>query len=141
MEPSHTQVAIVGGGIAGLALGFHLQRAGVDAQVFEARERTGGNIRSEARKGYLCEWGPNGWLDNDSRELKDLFETSSIFVFPSHAENFPLVLLEAMAAGMAIAADMLRELTTIPGVSGAHVYAPTDLTTIPQVLELAGLAD
>jgi glycosyltransferase involved in cell wall biosynthesis len=44
----------------------------------------------------------HGWLDNDSRELKDLFETSSIFVFPSHAENFPLVLLEAMAAGMAV---------------------------------------
>ena len=45
------------------------------------------------------------------------------------------------AAGMEIAADMLRELTTIPGVSGAHIYAPTDLTTIPEVLELAGLAD
>ena len=45
------------------------------------------------------------------------------------------------AAGMEIAADLLRELTTIPGVSGTHVYAPTDLTTIPEVLELAGLAD
>lgn len=44
----------------------------------------------------------HGWLDNDSNELKELFETSSIFVFPSHAENFPLVLLEAMAAGLAI---------------------------------------
>ena len=44
----------------------------------------------------------HGWLDNDSVELKTLLETSSIFVFPSHAENFPLVLLEAMAAGLAI---------------------------------------
>lgn len=44
----------------------------------------------------------HGWLDNDSDELKELFEVSSIFVFPSHAENFPLVLLEAMAAGLAI---------------------------------------
>jgi glycosyltransferase involved in cell wall biosynthesis len=43
-----------------------------------------------------------GWLDNDSDDLKDLFETSSIFVLPSYAENFPLVLLEAMAAGAAI---------------------------------------
>lgn len=44
----------------------------------------------------------HGWLDNDSDELRELIETSSIFVFPSHAENFPLVLLEAMAAGAAI---------------------------------------
>lgn len=43
-----------------------------------------------------------GWLDNTSPELKNLYETSSIFVFPSIAENFPTVLLEAMAAGCAI---------------------------------------
>lgn len=43
-----------------------------------------------------------GWLDNRSPKLKELFETSSIYVFPSEAENFPIVLLEAMAAGMAI---------------------------------------
>jgi len=43
-----------------------------------------------------------GWLENPSRELKELYETSNIFVFPSESENFPIVLLEAMAAGMAI---------------------------------------
>ncbi|MER3446606.1 MAG: hypothetical protein C4291_07060 [Candidatus Dadabacteria bacterium] len=43
-----------------------------------------------------------GWLENTSRELKELFETSSIFVFTSESENFPIVLLEAMTAGMAI---------------------------------------
>lgn len=43
-----------------------------------------------------------GWLDNRSEKLKELYETSSIFVFPSEAENFPIVLLEAMSAGLAI---------------------------------------
>lgn len=41
--------------------------------------------------------------------------------------------------GIAIAAEMLTECVRIPGVSGAHVYAPTDLTTIPEVLRRAGL--
>jgi glycosyltransferase involved in cell wall biosynthesis len=43
-----------------------------------------------------------GWLEHNSSELKALYETSSIFVFPSESENFPIVLLEAMAAGLAI---------------------------------------
>jgi glycosyltransferase involved in cell wall biosynthesis len=43
-----------------------------------------------------------GWLDNESAELRSLYERSSIFVFTSEAENFPTVLLEAMAAGQAI---------------------------------------
>jgi oxygen-dependent protoporphyrinogen oxidase len=63
--PAHAQVAVVGAGISGLALAFLLQRRGIDVQVLEANDRAGGNIRSEARAGYLCEWGPNGWLDNE----------------------------------------------------------------------------
>jgi glycosyltransferase involved in cell wall biosynthesis len=43
-----------------------------------------------------------GWLENTSPELKELFETSSIFAFTSESENFPIVLLQAMTAGMAI---------------------------------------
>lgn len=43
-----------------------------------------------------------GWMDNASPELKRLYETSRIFVLPSEAENFPIVLLEAMASGLAI---------------------------------------
>jgi glycosyltransferase involved in cell wall biosynthesis len=43
-----------------------------------------------------------GWLDHRSPEFTDLFESSGIFVLPSESENFPVVLMEAMAAGMAI---------------------------------------
>jgi glycosyltransferase involved in cell wall biosynthesis len=44
----------------------------------------------------------HGWLDNRSPELRQIYESSGIFVLPSEAENFPIVLLEAMAAGLAI---------------------------------------
>jgi glycosyltransferase involved in cell wall biosynthesis len=43
-----------------------------------------------------------GWLDKSHPDFYELFKKSSIFIFPSEAENFPTVLLEAMAAGMAI---------------------------------------
>ncbi|MFQ5601351.1 MAG: protoporphyrinogen oxidase [Candidatus Krumholzibacteriia bacterium] len=65
MSEPNAQVAVIGGGIAGLSLGFQLAQRGVDVCVLEGCERPGGNIRSEARDGYLCEWGPNGFLDNE----------------------------------------------------------------------------
>jgi glycosyltransferase involved in cell wall biosynthesis len=43
-----------------------------------------------------------GWLDHHASRLKDLYETSSIYVLPSEMENFPMVLLEAMVAQTAI---------------------------------------
>jgi len=43
-----------------------------------------------------------GFVDNNSRELRNLYESSRIFVFTSESENFPIVLLEAMIAGLAI---------------------------------------
>jgi glycosyltransferase involved in cell wall biosynthesis len=44
----------------------------------------------------------HGWMDNRSPELRGMYQASGIFVLPSEAENFPIVLLEAMAAGLAI---------------------------------------
>lgn len=60
-----------------------------------------------------------GHVDNDSAELKELYETASIFVFTSEAENFPIVLLEAMIAGAAI--------VTSSGTGCAEVVGDTAL--------------
>jgi oxygen-dependent protoporphyrinogen oxidase len=60
-------IAIVGGGIAGLSLGWVLKHRfghGQDIVVFERGARAGGNIRTDDVHGYLVEWGPNGFLDN-----------------------------------------------------------------------------
>ena len=43
-----------------------------------------------------------GFLENDSADLRNLYEESAIFSLPSASENFPIVLLEAMTAGAAV---------------------------------------
>ncbi len=63
-------VVVVGGGIAGLAIAWEMVSSpgllpeGAGVTVLEAAPRAGGNIRTERRDGYLCEWGPTGFLDD-----------------------------------------------------------------------------
>ena len=70
-----------------------------------------------------------GHLNNNSPELRDLFETSRIFVFPSEAENFPNVLLEAMAAGMAIMTTKTTGCAEVVGDTGILI-PPRDAEAI-----------
>lgn len=77
------RVAIVGGGISGLTVAYALisenppspsfakkGRGGVDVTVFEADSRPGGKIWSDKVEGFLCEKGPNGFLDNKLKTLE-----------------------------------------------------------------------
>lgn len=63
-------VAVIGAGVSGLAVACEVaeraQRSpgGIRPLILEASGRAGGNIRSERSDGFLCEWGPNGFLDN-----------------------------------------------------------------------------
>lgn len=66
---------IVGGGISGLATAWLLReraaREGVDLAItlVEKEPVFGGKIRSIKAEGYLCEWGPNGFLDSKPQTL------------------------------------------------------------------------
>jgi oxygen-dependent protoporphyrinogen oxidase len=66
---------IVGGGISGLATAYLLREQareaglGLDITLLEKEQRTGGKIWSIKADGYLCEWGPNGFLDSKPQTL------------------------------------------------------------------------
>ena len=71
------KIAIVGGGISGLSLGWFLMAGSkpgkknpVEPVVLEAEDRPGGKIRTERAGGYLPEWGANGFLDNRPRTIE-----------------------------------------------------------------------
>jgi oxygen-dependent protoporphyrinogen oxidase len=55
-------VAVVGGGIAGLAAAHELASADVDVTVLEASARVGGKIRSEPFAGATLDTGPDAFL-------------------------------------------------------------------------------
>lgn len=70
------KVVIVGGGISGLSIAHALheisarnERSTLDVLVLERGARPGGKIKSEREHGYLCEWGPNGFLDKEPATL------------------------------------------------------------------------
>lgn len=66
------KIVIIGGGISGLTTAYLLvsKQPGLEVTVFEADSRPGGKIWSEKVDGFLCEKGPNGFLDNKPKTLE-----------------------------------------------------------------------
>jgi oxygen-dependent protoporphyrinogen oxidase len=64
------EVIVIGAGISGLATAFEIREkakaAGekIAVTVLEKGNRPGGKMHTELFDGYLCEWGPNGYLDS-----------------------------------------------------------------------------
>jgi glycosyltransferase involved in cell wall biosynthesis len=76
----------------------------------------------------------HGWIDRSDSRLRELFAKSAIFVFPSEAENFPTVLLEAMSAGAAIITSNTGGCPEVVG-DAAMLVPPRDAAAIRRCLE------
>jgi len=74
-ERSRPRVVVIGGGVAGLASAYLIrssaQDRGIDPELIllEAQDIVGGATRTEHVDGFTCEWGPNGFLDNEPATL------------------------------------------------------------------------
>jgi oxygen-dependent protoporphyrinogen oxidase len=66
-----TRVVIAGGGIAGLSIARAISQRepNTEVVVLERNPRAGGNIRTEHIDGYICEAGPDGFLDSAAATL------------------------------------------------------------------------
>ncbi|MEP2716475.1 NAD(P)/FAD-dependent oxidoreductase [Pseudophaeobacter sp.] len=65
-----TGIAIIGGGLSGLALARHLDRAGQDYQLFEARDRLGGRAHSLEYGNAGFDLGPSWFWPGQERMTK-----------------------------------------------------------------------
>jgi protoporphyrinogen/coproporphyrinogen III oxidase len=59
---NNTNIAIIGGGIAGLSAAWYLKKAGHTPTVFEASDHWGGKMISRSLEGCLLEGGPDSFL-------------------------------------------------------------------------------
>ncbi len=55
-------VAVIGGGIAGLAAAYELQLRGLDVRLLEASSRLGGVVRTDRFDGWVVDAGPDALL-------------------------------------------------------------------------------
>lgn len=81
-----TQVAIVGGGVSGLALARILHERGQDFQLFEGRERFGGRVLSARQGGAGFDLGPS-WFWPGQPRIATLIKDLGLRVFEQHASG------------------------------------------------------
>ena len=69
------ELQILGGGPAGLAVGYYAQKRGLDFTIFESGDEVGGNCRTLRQGDFLFDTGAHRVHDKDpeiTREIKDL---------------------------------------------------------------------
>ena len=88
---SQTQVAIIGGGLAGLHAAHLLHRAGVSFQLFEARDRLGGRILTVDEAGRAAQvgfdLGPSWFWPDMQPGLGDLVDELHLGAFAQHTDG------------------------------------------------------
>ncbi|MCO5582045.1 hypothetical protein L7F22_035936 [Adiantum nelumboides] len=73
VEPVLGSVAVIGGGVSGLAAAYRLKIEGAAVTVFEAENICGGKIKSFSDDGFIWEKGPNTMTES-SVEVSELID-------------------------------------------------------------------
>ncbi|WLP88784.1 phytoene desaturase family protein [Gordonia sp. NB41Y] len=88
MSDNGSRVAIIGGGVAGLATAALLAEDGHDVEVFEKNPDLGGRTGSWEHDGFRFDTGPSWWL------MPEVFEHFFALLGTSVAEQLDLVTLD-----------------------------------------------
>ncbi len=81
-----TDVAIIGGGLSGLSLARHLEDAGTDYIVFEARDRFGGRIFTESISQAAINLGPS-WFWPGQHRMERLVKEWGLATFTQYSSG------------------------------------------------------
>lgn len=99
---------------------------GTDRNIFEDEAASfGGRVRF------------SGWIDGESAAYRDRLERASVFALPSEAENFPVVLLEAMCAGLPVVTTSGTGCEEVVGDAGILVPPGDREAVVRAIVDLA----
>ncbi|WP_423606422.1 flavin monoamine oxidase family protein [Sphingomonas sp. MS122] len=140
--PASGRVAIVGGGIAGLSALHHLAKAGVEARLYEARNRLGGRMYTQRiAEGQLFEAG--GQLVNSDHE--DIHALAREFAVPlvdrKAGPHHSVVLADGAVAPQAELARLLAPLAARIARDSEAVDASTSAAAAIDRLSVAQYLD
>lgn len=100
------KVAIIGGGITGLAAGMYLARKGYDVNIFEKESSCGGLASGKIINGNIYEYGPHFFHTNNPQILSEIkkiasdelidFERTILIKFMNEYFVYPLSILEVL---------------------------------------------
>ena len=80
-------IAIIGGGLSGLVLGYKLQQKGIHFTIFESQQRVGGRIMTVAGENNTpMEMGAT-WFADYHQNLMQLLQQLDLGYFPQHTEG------------------------------------------------------
>ena len=90
MDIHHSQVAIIGGGLAGLTTAYRLKMKGIQVDVFEARARVGGRVFTVTLQGHVGELG--GQNIRDGGDAAHILNLTSELHLPLEKEDSSMAL-------------------------------------------------
>lgn len=73
MREAHPTLTILGGGPAGLSVGYFARKRQLPFKIFEAQDRTGGNAITLEHQGFRFDSGAHRFHDKDPEVTRELF--------------------------------------------------------------------
>ncbi|MDQ0915909.1 flavin monoamine oxidase family protein [Paenibacillus sp. V4I5] len=88
----HTDVIIVGAGLAGLSAALELRRNGKTVVVLEAQNRVGGRVFSEQRDGIIIDYGAQ-WISPYQTRVHALIKRYGLATTPTYRQGNTLFIM------------------------------------------------